>query len=351
MSVAPASGNLNNGSAVCSPSTQVNREDYKLLLSMASHRDKWSSSRSIAHEFMSKLETALRQSPVPIIHWIYLIPLMISEHDRNMQDWVEERITSPNLSWNAAKALFIKHYEHADWKDSLRIKYDACIQQADELVQTYTDRLAALMRHLNISDGDILNIDHYMNGLHSVVYSKLLSHRSDMRNLPLAGSIGPAWNYTSFIYVSSKASSFENELSAARRTHAQPSAASHVNNNDNDNDNNDDAGDIDTDDDSITRNKRKSFDHNINDDTPSPHKKLRGQLDCMWHPNATSHSTDDCRNPGIESDPEEPSIESSPSTPPAVTTTIKKDLSHIECYGCHETGHYKSNCPDTRYRI
>ena len=317
------------------PSTQANREDYKLLVSMASHRDKWSSTKSIAHEFISKLETALRQSPIPAVHWIYFLPLMVSEHDRNMQDWIEANITTPNLSWNAAKAVFISHYERADWMDSLRIKYQACTQGSHELVQKYTDRFSALMRHLSIVDSDKLNIDHYMNGLRPIIYSKLIEHRSDMRNLPLAAAIAaapnPSWGFVSFDYVSSKASSFENELTAAARDQARvkhtPAAAAH--------DNNTRAG---------SQNKRKAFAGPKRGNT-SPRKRVHVKSDvhCKWHPDSQSHSTKDCRNPGTTA-----AVSRSGSTSVSSHAGARNtdDLSQVQCYGCNKMGHYKPDCPN-----
>ena len=133
-----------------------------------------------------------------------------------MQDWVDANITTPNLSWNAARTAFITHYERADWMDSQRIKYENCTQASHETVQHFTDRFTALMRQLSLGDGDLLNIAHYMKGMRSSIYYRLIDHRSDMRNLPLSaagGAPNPSWDFVSFRYVADKAISYETELS------------------------------------------------------------------------------------------------------------------------------------------
>ena len=107
-----------------------------------------------------------------------------------MQDWIEFNITTPNISWSAAKNVFTAHYERADWMDTLRDKYEACKQGPNELVLKYSDKFSALMNHLSIGDADVLNIAHYVKGLRPDIKAKLIEHRSQMRNLPVAaGSI------------------------------------------------------------------------------------------------------------------------------------------------------------------
>ena len=220
--------------------------------------------------------------------------------------------------------------------DSLRVKYQACVQGTNELVQKYTDRFSALMRHLSIGDADVLNIDHYMNGLRSVIYSKLIEHRSDMRNLPFAGAIAaapnPSWDFVSFDYVSSKASSFENELAAAVRDQARvkhiPAAAAH---------------------DNTTRttpqHKRKAFAGPKRGST-SPRKRahVRSDVHCKWHPDSHSHSTKDCRNPGTAVVSRSGSGSGSVSSHAGARKP--DDLSQVLCYGCNKMGHYKPDSPN-----
>lgn len=322
------------------PSSRPDREDYKVLVTMSNTRSKWTS-KTIAHEFMTKLETALRQSPVPATRWIYLIPMMVSEDDRNMQDWIENNITTPNLSWNTAKSAFVAHYERADWMDSQRSKYDNCTQGAQESVQKYTDRFTALMRQLSLTDGDFLNIAHYMKGLRSVIYMKLIDHRSDMRNLPLAAAFAapnPSWDFVSFRYVADKAISYETELSLRDQQQRPAKHNAHA------------AADTSTS--SISHSpshKRKGDKNGIG----SPRKRTKGDLHCKYHPNSTTHATKDCRNPGPASpfkgsNKPKPSPHTSRFLPPTAVAkgSSDRDLTQITCYGCGQKGHYKPDCPN-----
>ena len=75
-------------------------------------------------------------------------------------------------------------------------------------------------------------------------------------------------------------------------------------------------------------------------DPHSPRKKqhMHSGLHCKWHPDAKSHSTKDCRNPGTAVVRTTVSTTATPSTP-------TKDLSKVECYGCGKMGHYRPDCP------
>jgi hypothetical protein len=319
---------------VNTPSSRPNLEYSKFLNSMAAHREKWSHTKSVAHDFISKLETALRQSPVAPVHWIYLLPLMVSENNRDMQDWIEAKITTPNVSWNAAKVAFMAHYERADWKDSLKEKYDLCRQGPNESVQKYTDRFSALMRHLNYEDTNVLNVANYMKGLHSDIFSKLFEHRSQVRTFGLAGAAAnPNWDFSSFVYVSNQAASIENELNAANATRDTPRAkvtAPAVHNNNA----------------RAPQHKRKGSRGDKNGFKPN--KRAPGALHCKWHPDAHSHATKDCRNPGTTIALSTRTTVS-PRAPTSTTVAPAKDssdLSKIQCYGCGKMGHYKPDCPN-----
>ena len=158
-----------------------------------------------------------------------------------------------------------------------------------------------------------------------------MAHRSDMRNLPLSGlnaaGINPSWDFDSFVLVSSKASSVENELAAAvreqpRTKHYAAAAQEHNAHNNG------------------AHHKRKAFAGPKRGST-SPRKKPHmhpAGLHCKWHPDAKCHSTQECRNPGGAM------VRTTVSTT-ATPAVAKDDLSKIKCYGCGKMGHYKPDCP------
>jgi hypothetical protein len=232
------------------------------------------------------------------------------------------------VSWNAAKILFTAHYERADWKDTMKDKYDLCRQGPHESVQKYTDRFSALMRHLNYEDANALNVANYMKGLHADIFRKLFEHRSLVRTFGLAGAAAnPNFDFDSFSYVSKQAASIENELNAARDPQrAKPPAHDNPR--------------------ATTPQHKRKGSHGDKKGF-KPNKRGPATPHCKWHPDAHSHTTAQCNNPGTTILTTRTSV--SPRAPAATTVVSTKetaDLSKIQCYGCGKMGHYKPDCPN-----
>ena len=110
-------------------------------------------------------------------------------------------------------------------------------------------------------------ITHYMKGLRSNIYHRLIEHRSDMRNLPLAAAGGvpnPSWDFVSFKYAIMIALQ---QLQPQLIIHLQHLTLHHIN--------------------------VKVVNMVLN--------LAKGKLFCKYHPNSTTHHTKDCRNPGTTS--------------------------------------------------
>ncbi len=328
-----------------SPSRLPPTDVHKLLHQTARDRTKYKqrgSGATIAREFLDSLEITLRQSPVSPVHWIYLLPMLVPDTNTTMQRWIETHITTPNFSWNAARLAFLSHYETADWVDLQRVKFGTCVQESKESVQQYTDRYAAFMLQLSISDHDTTNILKYMEGLHTDVKFKLFDYRSIMRNLshPAAGIIAnPAWDYDSFQLISEKAISFEAELSLHRdqsRPIIKQSSRYH------------DASSSSPPERSSAH-KRKSNDGKAGSGSG---KRAKGDLYCKNHPNSTSHATKDCQVGASSKGASvsfNPRISVSPHTTrviPPTASNKESSFDTVTCYLCGKPGHIKPNCPD-----
>lgn len=328
-----------------SPSRLPPTDVHKLLHQTARDRSKYKqrgSGATVAREFLDSLEITLRQSPVSPIHWIYLLPMLVPDTNTTMQRWIETHITTPNLSWNAARLAFLSHYETADWVDLQRVKFGTCVQESKESVQQYTDRYAAFMLQLSISDHDTTNILKYMEGLHTDVKFKLFDYRSIMRNVshPAAGIIAnPAWDYDSFQLISEKAISFEAELSLHRDQLTKPSSRHH---------------DISSSSPQgrPSQHKRKSNGGKAGSVFDASRKRAKGDLYCKNHPNSTSHATKDCQLGASSKGTSvsfNPRISVSPHTTRVIPPTASSKESSsdtVTCYLCGKPGHIKPNCPD-----
>jgi hypothetical protein len=342
------------------PSSRPSLSEFKAMQSIATGHAKWKRD-TIAHEFIQTLESALDQSPIDGTHWIYIIPMMISDRDPNVMEWVRTNITTPALSWNAAKAAFIGHYQKADWVDTRRKLYDTCTEGKDESVQSYTDRYMALTHQLGLADGDQLNIQHFLNGLRRPVHMKLTELRSNMRKMPsIAGGIPVStWDFTSLQYTTDQAIAYDAELSlheTSQRTATSQNLPAYVRNSAL-------ANPVTTSSTSTMSNqkfgkKRREEDISSTEVENRSKRAKTGDKICEYHPGLTSHSTEDCRkgkkmNSKIQTN-EKTTISAGnynpPKTPSSITSsktrTPQQDLSHIPCFKCEKFGHYANQCPE-----
>ncbi len=304
------------------PSAPATDRGWKCLSDVAKQLDsiKWSHA-SFARDFLSTIEGALEDSPVPPTQWIRILPMLIPKTNKNMLEWLSKSISKPSLSWNDAKSLFIKHYERRDWIDTQRIMYKDCTQGATESVQKYTDRFMMLADRLGYSDTQPLNIEHYHDGLKLDIQQQLADYRRQRRRIPhgVNDTMDPTWDFASLREISDEAISADVELSSIKQQRRPQSNLGKS--------------------DSNLANPRSKASHHEKRKTPSSSgtsPRKRSPKHCEFHPRSTNHHTSDCftrnRGPGEVTTVQEKS--KTTSTQPAV-----------RCYTCNEAGHISPHCP------
>jgi hypothetical protein len=331
--------------STASPSTSTTHRDWKVLSEIAKLKEavKWNS-KSFARDFIDSMEAAVRQSPVPPTQWIFIIPMMIPATERNMLEYVDQNIIQPLVSWNKAKQIFVQHYQSQDWVDIQRSLYNNCTQGTNESVQKYSDRFMALAKHLQLTDGDMLNIQNYMNGLKIDIQHDMFNFRMQMRDLPLGpdGIVNPTWEYTSLRHTSQKAIAYDAmHITIRHQRKADPSV---VSKRAQDSSNTNQV----TSESQPSNNKRK----HTQPSTTSTSKKQKQIKSCKYHPKSVNHSTSECRSeqsaPGattITTSETKDKQNTATSSGGNKITTNKSKTRNVTCYECGAKGHYKPDCP------
>ena len=181
------------------PFTTATAGQYKLLTDMVKTNPKlmWTS-ESEAHQFMKGVESILNISPVLHTHWPSLIFMMIPGDFELHRTWIANNILTPTLSWNAAKTVFINHFQRGDYLDGRRRLYSQCVQTSKETAQEYTQRFETLATQLGLADADQLSIQRCVDGLHQGIQRKLTMYKTHMRTIGPGGIIpNPSWDFTS----------------------------------------------------------------------------------------------------------------------------------------------------------
>jgi hypothetical protein len=244
---------------------------------------KWKSN-SICHVFLSEITRALENSEIPENEWYRVFSYVSDDHLVN--DWIHRNITQPQLDFEEACDTFRKHFELAAAAELLAQEYSRCQQRVNESVQSYSDRFSNICARRNIKDEDCLAIQHFVEHLQSPIARKY------REQLALAKLLG----HTPNVDTLSGVISFAIGLEVATKG-------------------------LD-----ISNTRNYSF-------------TSTGQMKrCKFHPNATSHTTYECRMKPQQSN------QSSRFKPNSFTP--KKSMTRsVQCYKCKEYGHYANKCP------
>lgn len=340
------------------PSTQASAAQYKLLTEMVKINPQlmWSDQQD-AHRFLTALESILEFSPVLHTHWTSLIPMMIPGQFELERTWVRNNIMTPLLSWNAAKAAFIGHFQRGDYMDGLRWLYD-CRQQQHETVQEYSRRFQTITTQLGYADNDNQSIYRFMGGLSLGVQQKMTAHKLSMRTVGAA----PAWDFVSLsaaaqlaiiigtqpIYTQQAPTTNTPPLhlrhsALANPIHQSTTTSSSISS-------------------STSTSSRPQTRFNTRKRKETAGSNTNEEKKCIYHPNAKGHITEDCRkNPDNKG-----KVARGNSPPKTQTTTITQtkvtnnqpasqqtptkpssptDLSTVRCFRCQQYGHLANACP------
>jgi hypothetical protein len=357
------------------PSSQATAAQFKLLTEMVKINPQltWSDQQD-AHRFMDGLESILEFSPVLPTHWTTLIPMMIPGTFETERTWVRNNIMNPWLTWNAAKAAFIAHFQRGDYMDGLRWLYNDCRQQQQESTQEYSRRFQTITTQLGYADGDVQSIYRYIGGLHVHIQQKMTQHKMNMRTV---GGV-PGWDFTSLITTVQLAITIGTQPIYTPRTTttttppihlrhsalANPIHQSHTTTTSSSSDS------------SRPQTRQQTRKRKETTEEVVTHTDKKGG--CIHHPTSTTHTTETCRKElrkqqKANSPPkgkQQPTGKQAPTValPPqrqsqhAQQTTSQQrqqsqvragasgspDLSHVQCFRCQQWGHFANACPQSQ---
>ena len=360
------------GIAGNTPSTQATAAQFKLLTEMVKINPQliWSDQQD-AHRFMDGLESILEFSPVLPTHWTTLIPMMIPGAFETERTWVRNNIMNPWLTWNAAKAAFIAHFQRGDYMDGLRWLYNDCRQQPQESTQEYSRRFQTITTQLAYADGDVQSIYRYIGGLHSHVQQKMTQHKMNMRTV---GGV-PGWDFTSLVTTVQLAITIGTQPIYTQRTTttttppvhlrhsalANPSRQPHTTTT---------SSSFDS---SHPKTRQKTRKRKETTQEATSHAEEKGG--CIHHPESKTHTTETCRKelrkqqkansppkakqasgkqvPTVALPPQRQSQQQTtnpqqrqPQT--RARSSSQTNLSRIQCFRCQQWGHFANACPQSQ---
>jgi hypothetical protein len=314
----------------------------------------WSDEQE-AHRFLMGLESLLEFSPVKPTHWISLILMMVPGKYELERAWLYNNIMIPLLPWQAAKAAFVKHFQRGDYVDGRRLLYSQCNQVSGETIQEYSRRFQTLASQLHYPDSDTQTIYHYLEGLHRHIQQKLITYKITMRTV--GGD--PTWDFVSLATTIALAITIGTESIYTQHPQTQPALPLHLQRS---------ALANPTSRHITSTNTQKSKTIDSTSVLTTTHKgpivsrkrssnSLEEEKKCQYHPNSTSHTTDECRTKDENPRGIRPITTVKPSVPthanpqlPLVTTTTSvkptaAPLSGPQCYRCNQFGHMSRECP------
>ena len=309
---------------------------------------KWSSN-TIFEVFLRRLEVQLKSLDVPLSDWLRVLVLLFSI-DIDAQEWIRTYVVEAGLSWTDSKPVLAAHFESADYQEDLKRQFKACRQSSSETVQRYGDRFRYLCKQLGYTDDNEVVINQFLQNLQPKLYADFLKFKSHMDMQHDGWSLPSLHEAVKLcIKLDVKNRTVQHAMSSSSSSSSSASSLSATS----------------------WLTLPSSTGQSINRHTS--HVK-RTRLFCKYHPQSTTHSTDQCRFPSLGSSASRWKFTSStrqsggmlrrpmapgpahgrngPHTPTAAAgvNLSRASTSDITCYACGGKGHYAndSSCPKRR---
>jgi hypothetical protein len=246
---------------------------------------------SSCREFLESLEYSLEIFSVPQDQWYRILPLVFEKGDYASARYVKSHITGPHpvsLDWSDAKSLFVSHFQRADYLQVVERDFGSCRQRPREPVQQYADRFLSFCEDLTIEDTSTQAISKFTNGLLDTIRKKYN-------------------NLVAMMELSPHGATFVQSLSAVVKACVKLDVAEGP----------------------------------YSEYVSSTNSKSSPKLYCKYHPNSTTHSTQDCRVR-----PSQPSRSTFMTKSTTTSSSAQgRPSTNLKCFSCGEVGHLSPSCP------
>ena len=344
----PANAKHSSGSL---DSAKVNDKlkDFERLLAVANKLPRWNAN-SAANEFLRLIKVKLQHSGIPERDWVLLLPhLFDGQTDLDKIEWINTKIVAKVSTWNEACKLFSDHFEQADHRLKWEKDFENCHQRRNETVNEYSDRFCRLLDQLNYSPDNELVVRHFIQKLQpemnrayheSVANWRTMGAQDTLDKLKTVHGVSDVC-ITLDVARRTAAQAIAN--ASGFRNYAQPPSQRPT-----------------------TPFTRPPFTPGRGGYTKHANSNVSGAAGpkkCRFHPNATSHTTAECRmKPQGATPPAKSTFGSRPpprpftpavKTPYSTSSTNTQTRPEVTCHACKQKGHYANDpkCPARSQRM
>lgn len=285
----------------------------------------------VVHTFLNRYEQVLVADQVDRKHWPRL--LLKAVNDVHEASWIQRNIVEVELDWDAARKLFLQHFESSSYLQKLIFDYHDIKQSDRESVQQYSNKFTSMVDELNYNYTDPHVINHFMLTLKPKWLAEIRK-RIKLKKF-ISGSDHEFNSLKEIIDLAIEIEidqvTLDQRLSSSNNHHINPSSnpsRGNINNNNSNNNGN-------------KYNHHGNSSHNTNGS--------KGIVKhCVYHPSSTTHTTAECsHNPSRSSinsgTPSHSDVK--PPTGSSSSVSDRKGYLPKRCHLCNSTDHWANTCP------